>query len=70
MINLSSNNNTTPNNDNVRHVMIAGAGPAGLLLTALLLKRNTQDGNEDAIKYKVTLLESRPTWASWIPRRN
>jgi kynurenine 3-monooxygenase len=60
MINLSSNNNTTPNNDNVRQVMIAGAGPAGLLLTALLLKRNTQDGNEDAIKYKVTLLESRP----------
>lgn len=41
----------------VRHVVVAGAGPAGLLLSLLLLQRNDQTPNE-AIKYKVTLLES------------
>jgi kynurenine 3-monooxygenase len=47
-------------NDNVddatTHVVISGAGPAGLLLSLLLLQRNEQKGT----KYKVTLLDGRP----------
>lgn len=39
-----------------QHVVIAGAGPAGLLLANLLLKRNDDLG---LTKYKVTLIESR-----------
>ena len=38
-----------------QHVVIAGAGPAGLLLANLLLKRNDDLG---FMKYKVTLVES------------
>jgi kynurenine 3-monooxygenase len=42
--------------ENAKHITIVGAGPSGLLLSALLLKRNENGG---PIKYKVTLVESR-----------
>jgi kynurenine 3-monooxygenase len=37
------------------HVVVAGAGPSGILLSLLLLKRNEEGG----CQYKVTLVESR-----------
>lgn len=40
-----------------RHVVVAGAGPSGLLLANLLLKRDEEVGS---VVCKVTAVESRP----------
>ena len=48
-----------PANDNeTRRVIIAGAGPSGLLLQALLHHRNKAPNAR--VTYDVTLIESRP----------
>ena len=49
------------NSNNLRHVVIAGAGPAGLLLAALLLQRNEELPSP---LYKVTLLDNRQDMGS------
>jgi kynurenine 3-monooxygenase len=46
----------TTNDNGLRHVIISGAGPAGLLLAVLLLQRNEELTNP---LYKVTLVDNR-----------
>ena len=43
-----------------RRVIIAGAGPGGLLLQALLHHRNKTSSATSRIIYETTLIESRP----------
>jgi len=45
-----------PDNPSIRHVIISGAGPAGLLLAALLLQRNNE---LPAPLYRITLVDNR-----------
>lgn len=40
-------------------VVIAGAGPAGLLLAALLLQRNAENSTSTTKRYNVTLIDNR-----------
>lgn len=53
---LNLNNNDTP--PETRRVTIAGAGPSGLLLQALLHHRNKAPNAR--VNYDVTMIESRP----------
>jgi NADPH-dependent 2,4-dienoyl-CoA reductase/sulfur reductase-like enzyme len=45
-----------PPSSTLKHVVIAGSGPAGLLLTALLMQRNDELPTPF---YKITLLDNR-----------
>lgn len=53
---VNLNNNATP--PETRRVIIAGAGPSGLLLQALLHRRNKSPNAR--VNYDVTMIESRP----------
>jgi kynurenine 3-monooxygenase len=48
-----------PNSIEKRHVIISGAGPAGLLLQALLHHRNKSSSPPPRVIYETTLIESR-----------
>ena len=66
---MCNTDNTNRRDPNVTRVIIAGAGPAGLLLSALLLQRNDENANAAASssapsprnrrRYSVTLVDSR-----------
>ena len=51
-----------PNDSLTKRVIISGAGPAGLLLTSLLLARNK--GNSQ-VQYDVTLVDARDDYGSF-----
>ena len=54
-LNLDNNDNNPPQ---TRRVIIAGAGPSGLLLQALFHNRNKSPNAR--VNYDVTMIESRP----------
>ena len=75
---MCNTDNTNRRDPNVTRVIIAGAGPAGLLLSALLLQRNDENANAAASssapsprnrrRYSVTLVDSRQDLGLVPPR--
>ena len=60
---------TVNNTPIIRRVIIAGAGPAGLLLQALLHNRNKSSTNgQPRVIYDVTLIESRSDLGQLTPK--
>mmetsp|Transcript_19868 Transcript_19868/g.41676 ORF Transcript_19868/g.41676 Transcript_19868/m.41676 type:complete len:499 (-) Transcript_19868:337-1833(-) len=55
-----------PTQSEIRRVIIAGAGPAGLLLQALLMNRNKKPNSH--VTYDVTLIESRQDLGKLDPK--
>lgn len=53
---------TTIESKETRRVVVSGAGPAGLLMTSLLLARNKEPGSQ--VSYEVTLIDTRQDYGS------